>query len=235
MANEKILVVDDNPEIVRFLKQYILIPLGYNVITACDGQAGLEAALSAKPDLVMLDLNMPRMSGLQMLVALRKTECTCPVIFMTVHGSENIAVEVFRLGVRDYLIKPFTVDEVRDTIDRALNEVRLAREKEALARNLLASETIRQTVITLSHYLNNHLMVPLAGLTLLQESIDQPIRDANLLHTVARDCQANLRYIQAVMRVLQKVTRIQEADYHGQVKIIDIEAALKEELERGAP
>jgi DNA-binding response OmpR family regulator len=232
MANEKILVVDDNPEIVRFLKQYILVPLGYQVLTASDGQAGLKSAVSSNPDLVMLDMNMPRMSGVQMLVAMRKTEIHCPVIFMTVNGSERIAVEVFRLGVRDYLIKPFTVEEVRDAIDRALNEVRLAREKETLAYNLLAADTIRQTVITLAHHINNQLTVITAGLALLQESLDQPDRDVPLLKTVGRDCQTSLRHIQAVMRVLQRVTLVQETAYHGQDRMIDIEAALKEELGR---
>jgi DNA-binding response OmpR family regulator len=234
MANEKILVVDDNPEIVRFLKQYVLAPAGYNVLTAMDGQSGLEATMESCPDLLMLDMNMPRLSGLQMLVALRKTECRCPVIFMTVQFSENIAVEIFRLGVRDYLIKPFTVDEVREKVDRALTETRLEREKEALSRNLLASETVRQTVITLAHYINNHLTVLTAGLTILQEMIDVP-KDADLQKTVIQDCQSSLKSIQAVMRVLQRVTQVQQVSYHREIKMIDIEAALREEMESGQP
>jgi DNA-binding response OmpR family regulator len=230
MANEKILVVDDNPEIVRFLKQYILVPSGYQVLTAGDGQSGLEVALQSRPDLIMLDMTMPKLSGMQMLFALRKSEYQCPVIFMTVHGSENIAVEAFRLGVRDYMIKPFTVDEVRQAVDRALLEVRLAREKEDLARNLLASETVQQTVITLAHYINNHLTVLTAGMSILQEAIEQPSEDNHLQLTVARDCQSSLKQIQAVMRVLQQVTHVQQAAYHGQVKMIDIEAELKKQM-----
>jgi DNA-binding response OmpR family regulator len=235
MANEIILVVDDNPEIVRFLKQYVLVPAGYHVLTASDGQNGLELAIQSRPDLIMLDMTMPRLSGIEMLISLRKSAFQCPVIFMTVHGSENIAVEAFRLGVRDYMIKPFTVDEVRQAVDRALNEVRLAREKEELSRNLLASETVQQTVITLAHYINNHLTVLTAGMSILQEAIERPTEDNQLQKTVARDCQSSLKQIQAVMRVLTQVTHVHQASYHGQVKMIDIETELKKEMGNGQP
>ncbi len=231
MANETILVVDDSPEIVRFLKQYALAPLGYNVLTAADGQEGLEMAIKLNPELIMLDMSMPRMNGLQMLNALRKTENKAPVIFMTMHGSENIAVEVFRLGVKDYMMKPFTLDEVKEAVDRALREVRLQREKEALTQELVAAETVRRTVVTLAHYLNNSLMVVQAGLSLIQESMPKMGEDP-LLKQVSQDSLASVRQIGAVMRVLQQVTKVQYSTYHGPIKMIDIEAALREELKK---
>ncbi|HMD89048.1 MAG TPA: response regulator [Anaerolineaceae bacterium] len=233
MANEKILVIDDSPEIVRFLKHYILGPLGYEVITANDGQTGLEMAISSNPDLILLDMSMPRMTGLQVLASLRESSSKAPVIFMTMHGSEQIAVEVFRQGVRDYLVKPFTVEEVTQAVDRSLQEGRLAREKESLMRELVAQETIRQTVITLAHYLNNSLTVVQAGLSLIQESIQKKNFDTSLLYQVVEDSLANVRQIGAVMRVLQRITRVQDISYHGQVKMLDIEQALKDELDKG--
>lgn len=233
MANEKILVIDDSPEIVRFLKHYILGPLGYEVITANDGQIGLEMAISSNPDLILLDMSMPRMTGLQVLACLRESSSKAPVIFMTMHGSEQIAVEVFRQGVRDYLVKPFTVEEVTQAVDRSLQEGRLAREKESLTRELVAQETIRQTVITLAHYLNNSLTVVQAGLSLIQESIQKKNFDTSLLYQVVEDSLANVRQIGAVMRVLQRITRVQDISYHGQVKMLDIEQALKDELDKG--
>jgi DNA-binding response OmpR family regulator len=228
--NETILIVDDSPDIVLFLKQYILMPLGYKVLTASDGQSGLDIALANKPDLIMLDMNMPRMTGLQMLVALRQTEVQCPVIFMTLHGSEHIAVEVFRLGVRDYLVKPFTVEEVERAVDRALQEVRLAREKEELARNLAASDAVRQTVITMAHYINNNLMVLSGGMAILKENCEDQKDEQVSNATIIRDCITSLSRIEAVMRVLQKVTNIREASYHGNIRMLDIEKALKDEL-----
>ncbi|MDR3578269.1 MAG: response regulator [Anaerolineaceae bacterium] len=232
MAHEKILVIDDSPEIVRFLKHYILRPMGYEVITANDGQTGLEMAIANSPDLIMLDMSMPRMNGLQVLAGLRDSRTKAPVIFMTLHGSEQIAVEVFRQGVRDYLVKPFTVEEVTQAVDRSLQEGRLAHERESLMKELVAEETIRQTVITLSHYLNNSLTVVQAGLGLIQESLQKDNTDTSLLNQVLQDSLANVRQIGAVMRVLQRITRVQDISYHGQVKMLDIEAALKDELNK---
>jgi CheY-like chemotaxis protein len=229
MANETILVVDDSPEIVRFLKSYILVPLDYKVLTAYDGQAGLTTAISNPVDLIMLDMNMPKMTGIQMLVALRQTECKSPVVFMTVHGSENIAVEVFRLGVRDYLVKPFTVDEVRHVIDLALREVRLAKEKEELSRNLVASETVRQTVITLSHYINNNLMILNGGFSLLLEGLQKEPADLQFLMGILKDCKNSAGQIETVMGVLQRVTKVKQTNYFGQANMLDIDTALREE------
>jgi YesN/AraC family two-component response regulator len=177
----------------------------------------------------MLDMNMPKMTGLEMLVALRQTECKAPVVFMTVHGSENIAVEVFRLGVRDYLVKPFTVDEVREIIDRALREVRLAKEKEALSRDLVASDTVRQTVVTLSHYINNNLMILNGGVSLLIEGLQKEGVDKAYLLGILRDCKGSVGQIETVMRVLQRVTKVKQTAYFGQSNMLDIDTALREE------
>ena len=230
MPNETILVVDDSAEMVRFLKEYVLGPQGYRVLNAGDGQTGLEMAVAHKPDLIMLDMSMPRMTGMEMLAALRQTDCQAPVIFMTMHGSESVAVEAFRLGVRDYLSKPFTIEQVERSVDRALQETRLAREKEELTRNLIAAETARQTVVTLSHYINNRLMVVDGGLTLLQENLEQELRNNSKLARIMRDSSASVTYIAAVLRVLQRVTSVKQITYHGQTRMIDIEAALREEL-----
>ena len=132
MAAECILVIDDSAEMRRFLRESVLEPDGYLVLTAPDGQSGLERALAERPDLIMLDVNMPRMTGLEVLEALRNEEANIPVIFMTFFGSESVAVQAFRLGVKDYIRKPFEVDEILQAIERALNESRLQREKEVL-------------------------------------------------------------------------------------------------------
>ena len=103
---------------------------------------------------------------------------------MTSYGSENIAVEAFRLGVLDYLNKPFPPDEVQRVVGRALRESRLLREKEELNRNMVTAEAVRVTVITLSHYLNNYLTTLKGGLTLLKESLDQKLPNPNLCEII---------------------------------------------------
>jgi two-component system NtrC family sensor kinase len=232
MANETILIVDDQPDIRHFLANYCLEPLGYQILTAIDGESGLNAATEHQPDLILLDMNMPRMTGIEMLPALRNQHCHAPVIFMTIYGSEQIAVEAFRLGVRDYLSKPFTVDAAQAAVNRALRETRLERESEELKNNLIAAETVRQTVITLSHYINNHLMIVDGGLRLLNEAVDNGRSEKELLKEVISDSISSADMIAAVMRVMKKLTQVQETDYAAGIKMIDIQEALREELQR---
>ncbi len=139
MAEELILVVDDTHENREFILKYILEPQGYRALLARDGREGLEMALEHKPDLILLDLQMPRMDGLGVLRNLRAHDLDIPVILMTFHGSEDIAVEVYRQGVRDYVKKPFTIQEMQIAIERSLNELHLRRDKEALTERLLQS------------------------------------------------------------------------------------------------
>jgi two-component system NtrC family sensor kinase len=229
MAHETVLVVDDSFEFVQALREYIMVPLGYNVIHAADGQSGLDMSITHKPDLIMLDMNLPRMTGMEMLIALRQNGCHIPVIFMTMHGSENIAVEAFRLGVCDYLIKPFTAEEVQRAMNRALQSSPVC-EETSLDGNLIAAETVRQTAITLSHYINNHLMALSGGLNLLQESLQQELPDHPMLSRIVQDGQTSVQQIETVIRVLQRITKIQYTTYHDQICMIDVEAALREEL-----
>ena len=137
MANERVLVVDDSPENRSFIANYVLEPNGYQPLTASDGERGLELALQESPDLILLDLQMPKMDGVQVLEALHDKGSDIPVILMTFHGSEELAVQVFRMGVKDYVIKPFEVDELLAVMERALTEVRLRRERDALTQQLI--------------------------------------------------------------------------------------------------
>lgn len=137
MAGEKVLVVDDRPDSVQFLTEYILRPNGYSFITANDGEKGLKIALEEKPDLIIMDLRMPKMTGLEVLSALREHNCDIPVILMTFHGSEETAVQAFRLGAKDYLIKPYEIEDMLMAIDRALAETRLRYEKTELSQGIM--------------------------------------------------------------------------------------------------
>lgn len=139
MAGERILVVDDGPENVEFIVNYVLKPNGYISLTASDGATGLHRALTENPDLILLDMQMPRMTGVEVLEALRAQNKDIPAILMTFHGSEELVIRVLRLGVKDYIQKPFGVEELLTAIDRALAEVRLRRERDELTERLLAS------------------------------------------------------------------------------------------------
>jgi len=136
-SRERILVADDHRENIRFIVDAVLEPNGFQPITASDGAEALRKALQEKPDLILLDLQMPKMSGLQVLEKLRGQGIRVPVVLMTFHGSEEIAVEGFRLGARDYVIKPFTVQEMLTAIEGALIEHRLRAERDALTERLM--------------------------------------------------------------------------------------------------
>jgi signal transduction histidine kinase/CheY-like chemotaxis protein len=137
LSGERILVVDDRPENIEFVVEYVLEPNGYIPLIARDGAEGLHKALTQDPDLMLLDVQMPKMTGVQVLEALAKEKRQIPVILMTLHGSEELAVRVFRLGVRDYVIKPFDVEQLLNSIERALAEGRLRRERDALLDRLM--------------------------------------------------------------------------------------------------
>ncbi len=136
MSGERILIIDDSKEIVNHLTKHLLPTFGYTSLHAFDGQTGLQLIREKKPDLVMLDFNLPEMTGIEVLQQMAQESINTPVVLMTGYGSELSAIEAFRLGAKDYIIKPFTVDEIVETIDRALVETRLHHDKEELAEQV---------------------------------------------------------------------------------------------------
>jgi two-component system NtrC family sensor kinase len=133
---EEILIIDDSRQIAELLSQNILPYHGYRTAVAPTGWEGLLMIKQRNPDLVLLDLQLPDTSGLEVLRQMREQGQETPVILMTAHGSEATAVEAFRLGARNYLIKPFSEEDALVAIERALRERRLLREKDALHHNL---------------------------------------------------------------------------------------------------
>lgn len=116
----KVLIIEDRRENIVFIANNILRPLGYDVITARNGALGLEKALTEKPDAIITDIQLPKMSGLQVLEALQEKGVNIPAVVMTFHGTEETAVRALKLGARDYLIKPFTFEEMQTALERAL-------------------------------------------------------------------------------------------------------------------
>ncbi len=133
---EEILIIDDSEHIASLLANHVLPELGFTAIVAHTGRQGLQRIRARLPDLILLDLQLPDTSGLDLLRMIAQEGYDVPVILMTAHGSESIAVEAFRLGARNYLIKPFSDIEARAVIDQALRERRLRRDKERLTASL---------------------------------------------------------------------------------------------------
>jgi signal transduction histidine kinase/CheY-like chemotaxis protein len=147
LTGERILVVDDQVENVDFIIEHVLKPSKYVPLTACDGAEGLNKALRENPDLILLDVQMPKLTGVQVLEALEEQGRNVPVILMTLYGSEDLAVRAFRLGVKDYIIKPFEASEMLEAIERALSESRLRLERDDLLDRLLnANRQLEQRI-----------------------------------------------------------------------------------------
>ncbi|HFD40359.1 MAG TPA: GAF domain-containing protein, partial [Anaerolineae bacterium] len=136
MSNELILIVEDSDQLRDFLSREALPLYGYRTLATDRGSVALRLIAEQNPDLVLLDLQLPDMNGLDILRELGQQGRDVPVVLMTAHGSESIAAEAFRLGARDYLIKPFDTQVAQVTIDRVLAQVRLERDKERLTREL---------------------------------------------------------------------------------------------------
>jgi len=129
---EVILVVDDSRQMGDFIAYRLLPNMGYSGRIAYTGKTALASIHSSPPALMLLDLNLPDVSGLDILRHLSSEGIHIPTILFTAHGSEYIAAEAFRLGVQDYLVKPVEPGQLEAAITRALTETRLRREADRL-------------------------------------------------------------------------------------------------------
>ena len=107
----KILIIEDEPDMVLGLKDNFEFE-GYEVLTASDGMAGLERARSQKPDAIILDIMLPKLSGLEVCKALRSEGFTAPIVMLTARGQEIDKVVGLELGADDYVTKPFSIREL---------------------------------------------------------------------------------------------------------------------------
>jgi DNA-binding response OmpR family regulator len=121
----KILVVEDEPKMVAGLRDNFEFE-GYEVITAADGVEGLQRALGEAPDLVVLDVMMPRLSGLEVCKQLRAQRGSIPVIMLTARGQEVDKVVGLELGADDYVTKPFSIRELLARVKAVLRRTAVA-------------------------------------------------------------------------------------------------------------
>ena len=135
MRRVKILVIDDDESLRRVL-EYNLAQEGYAVLAAGSGEQGLELLKREGADLVVTDVRMPEMDGLQVLEGARKVDPNIQVIIITAFGTIEMAVEAMKAGAFHYISKPFNRDELKLTIKKALQLKELERENVALRQEL---------------------------------------------------------------------------------------------------
>jgi DNA-binding response OmpR family regulator len=127
MNSETVLIIEDDAAMLRGLKDNFAYA-GYNVITADDGEKGLDAALEAQPDLIILDIMLPKINGYEICRLLRAEKLEIPIIMLTAKGEESDIILGLNLGADDYVTKPFSIKEL------------LARANAFLRRNKLLEE-----------------------------------------------------------------------------------------------
>jgi two-component system alkaline phosphatase synthesis response regulator PhoP len=127
--SKKVLVVDDEQSIVTLL-QYNLEQAGFEVITANDGEEGMKKALDEQPDLMILDLMLPKMDGMEVCKQLRQQKMMTPILMLTAKDDEFDKVLGLELGADDYMTKPFSPREVLARVKAILRRTQLLNEQE---------------------------------------------------------------------------------------------------------
>jgi len=136
LSAERILLVESDPDISDLIAHQALQPLGYQVQVVEDVSGAIQQAAQSVPDLVIVDLNLPGLSGKDLLVALNSQGLQVPVIVIAEKGQENKVIQAFRLGGTDYLVWPVRETEVVAAVERALKQVRESRARQRLDQQL---------------------------------------------------------------------------------------------------
>jgi DNA-binding NtrC family response regulator len=141
------MIVDDE-EAARYGMRRALTTLGYNITEAGSAEAARALLKQNEPDLLLLDVNLPGLSGLDFLRELKSANGNGPlVIIVTAHGSERMAVEAVKAGAHDYLAKPFEVDDLRLVVKNAAETLQLRRENYSLRRRIEVERSQRGSLI----------------------------------------------------------------------------------------
>src|SRR6187549_1456825 len=141
------MIVDDE-EAARYGMRRALSTFGYNITEAGSAEAARALIKQQQPDLLLLDVNLPGMSGLEYLRELKSENGNGPlVIIVTAHGSERLAVEAVKTGAYDYLSKPFELEDLRLVVKNAAETVQLRRENFSLRRRIEVERTQRGALI----------------------------------------------------------------------------------------
>ena len=158
---ETILIIEDDATMLRALKDNFEFK-DYHVLTATDGEEGLTAALNKKPDLIILDIMLPKINGYEICRLIRKENLDMPIIMLTAKGEESDIVLGLNLGADDYVTKPFSI-------------------KELLARAAAFLRRGRQTEQNVYEFAGYHLDIPARKLTHHRNEIELSPKEFKLL------------------------------------------------------
>ena len=180
---ERILVIEDELP-MRTALQDVLAGEGYRVLTAADGQSGLQRAADEKPDLILLDVMMPKLDGYAVCAELRRLSSPVPILMLTAKGQVEDRVQGLDVGADDYLVKPFSTEELLARVRAMLRRVqRQSRMPTTLTLGDAHVDLVRQTATRCRKPL--HLTAKeFAMLRLMAESPGEPVSRERFLDVV---------------------------------------------------
>ena len=215
----KILLVDDEPNL-RLLLEVELSDVGHDVTTASNAPSAIELAAATDFDILMTDLRMPGMTGLELCAWVRQNRPRTDVILMTGYGSSESAAEGLRLGAADYLFKPFgDIELVIGSVERLIEKRRLRDETESLKTQLLQMDrlsSIGRLSAAVAHEISNPAGFVLGNLSMIQEdlmmlAVEYPEQEARLDEMTAMVADA-ITGIQRVSDVARDLRAFAAAD-----------------------
>src|SRR5512147_1585321 len=195
----KILVIDDEPSIINLVSAY-LKPEGYEVYTAADGNAGLKAARAFKPDLIILDLMLPGIDGIELLTRLRR-ESDVYVIMLTARTDETDKVIGLSVGADDYVTKPFSPRELTARVKAALRRIKTG-----------SASGEERSVLSFKHV---HIDVGAHTVTV----DDVPIELTSIEFDLLRALAENRGRVLSREQLLEKIWG---AEYFGEMRVVDV-------------
>ncbi|WP_335872245.1 response regulator transcription factor [Bacillus sp. 2205SS5-2] len=211
--SKKVLVVDDEKSIVTLL-QYNLVQAGYEVITAFDGEEGKNRAIEDKPDMILLDLMLPKLDGIEVCKQLRQFKVMTPVLMLTAKDDEFDKVLGLELGADDYMTKPFSPREV------------VARVKAILRRS--------QAVIEIAQQEEQLDFLKIGELKVYPEQYEAYFRD-QLLELTPKEFELLMFLVKNKGRVLtrdQLLSAVWKYDFAGDSRIVDVHIShLRDKIE----
>ena len=207
----KILIVDDEKNIVDILS-YNLKKEGYDIEAAYDGRAGLEAARTCSPDLILLDVMLPYMDGFEVCSEIRKTDRLTPIIMLTAREEERDKVYGLELGADDYITKPFSV---RELLARVKTNVR--RRSVLVEPAEAGDEPVRAGRLTID--------VPRQTVAKDGVELDLTQREFELIRFMSRPCGK-------VFSREELMREVWQYEYYGDVRAVDVAIRrLREKIE----
>ena len=220
-----ILVVDDEPADVEILRRLLGEIEGWKIqLQACgDAATGRAEAARGRADLIFLDYQLGAETGLEVFQQIREEGCNRPVIMLTGHGSEEIAVEAMKAGVSDYLVKGrITPDSLRLVISNALQKFEMQQKIDAQRATLLDAERQRvmmESVGAACHHFAQPLTTMLSNLELLARDGAIEESDKNLM---LQQCLRAAEMMKMILNRFQQVNEYRTRPYLDDAKILDI-------------